>query len=170
MIVLFIVFFRIWSNYCVLASYARTQMSSTLTCSMLSSSLLMSQVFFILLCLEEDGATVDMLALGFGHQLGTRLWAEVSVISLLLQRVQEQGVVLLRLHLLQTQTEASRTSSGGEASTTVQVEKHLQQFRWRSFRNISGGEASGTGGLGFVVVKVRMKAGLRKGEGWLRGG
>lgn len=51
--------------------------------------------------LEEHGAAVHVLALLFRNQLGARLGAEVSVVAALLQRVQEHGVVLLRLHLLQ---------------------------------------------------------------------
>lgn len=54
-----------------------------------------------LLGLEEHCAAVHVFPLLLRNQFGPRLWAEVAAVAAPLQRLQEQRVVLLRLHLLQ---------------------------------------------------------------------
>lgn len=50
--------------------------------------------------LIEDGTTVHVFAVRLRHGPGTRLGAEETLVSVLLELHQEKVVVLLRLHFL----------------------------------------------------------------------
>lgn len=71
-----------------------------------------------LLGFEEHRAAVHVFPLLLRNQFGTRLWAEVAAVSALLQRLQEQFVVLLRLHLLQENTDGHIWPSSSIQVTT----------------------------------------------------
>ena len=105
----------------------------------------------------EDGTAIHKLSVVLSHCSGSRLGVEEPIVAVLTQLREEEGIVLVRLHLLERRSMRKRQrkmveyggGGGGEEESGTRREK------WEEVKNVSRGkrgtlkhEGEGGGGSG----------------------